>query len=233
MSQHRDKVRGCEFIDRSLKETPAQYIDLGAWPKRDCVRLPIVYCEWFDWSELFSSGVVEKLASIVKGSSSEVIYASGLSTDSSSAVPSTLRVTKIASNALTGTYFKAIWDESSMAPFGPLAAAARVTLMWDDSQEWLVIGDRCFEIGIFVVVAKDYPRTAKNVFHCLDEQVLLDRYSRISGSTRLRLDPSWGNGLSPPEFLFAAPPFEKSSPSPGGPFFRRRPSEPPLCFRPR
>jgi hypothetical protein len=179
MSQHRDKVRGCEFIDRSLKETPAQYIDLGAWPKRDCVRLPIVYCEWFDWSELFSSGVVEKLASIVKGSSSEVIYASGLSTDSSSAVPSTLRVTKIASNALTGTYFKAIWDESSMAPFGPLAAAARVTLMWDDSQEWLVIGDRCFEIGIFVVVAKDYPRTAKNVFHCLDEQVLLDRYSRI------------------------------------------------------
>ena len=172
-------MRGCEFIDRSLKETPAQYIDLGAWPKRDCVRLPIVYCEWFDWSELFSSGVVEKLASIVKGSSSEVIYASGLSKDLSSAVPSTLRVTKIASNALTGTYFKAIWDESSMAPLGPLAAAARVTLMWDDLQEWLVIGDRCFEIGIFVVVAKDYPRTAKNVFHCLDEQVLSDRFSII------------------------------------------------------
>jgi hypothetical protein len=180
MSQHRDKVRGCEFIDRAFKETPAQYIDLGAWPKRDCVRLPIVYCEWFDWSELFSSGVEEKLASIVKGSSSEVIYASGLLTDSSSAVSKTLRVIRIDSKALTGTYFKAIWDESSIAPFGPLAAAARVTLMWDDSQKWLVIGDRYYEIGIFVVVAKDYPtRTAKNVFRCLDEQVLLDRFSRI------------------------------------------------------
>ena len=185
MSRHRDKVRGYEFIDRLSKETPAQYVDMEVWPKRGCIQLPIVYCELFDWSELLAAGVEEKLASIVRESSSEIIYMSGLLTDSSSAVPNTLRVTLIDSKALAEAYFKAIWDEASMAPFGPLAAAARVTLIWDDSQKWLVIGDRYLEIGLFVVLAKNYRRPTRNVFHCLDEQALLDRFSRILGISKV------------------------------------------------
>jgi hypothetical protein len=169
----------------SLDETPAVGLDLKSWPRRTSLHKPIGYCEWFDWSEIFVDGIEEKLGSVADYFSSPSIRLARLLSDSSEEAPQTVRVIEIETANIGEAYFKAIWDEESVLPSGPLAAAARTTLIWDKSGKWIVLNDRYYEIGIFAVFAPTDIKLPKCIFGCLDEQTLLERFSTILAMNRI------------------------------------------------
>jgi hypothetical protein len=94
-------------------------------------------------------------------------------------------VIEIESANIREVYFKAIWDEESVFPSGPLAAAARTTLIWNNSGKWMILNDRYYEIGIFAVFAPTDIKFSKCIFGCLDEQALLERFSTIFATNRI------------------------------------------------
>jgi hypothetical protein len=159
------------------EETPARYIDLMSWPKRNSIRLSISYSEWFDWAEVFAAGIDDKLLNIADEFNAHEIYISGILRESSKEFSRVVKVIRIARDKLREAYFDAVWNDESMAQSGALAAAARMVLIWDKSQNWIVLNDRYYDIGLFAVFF-DFS-TTRNIFRCLDKQALMDRFSKI------------------------------------------------------
>jgi hypothetical protein len=143
------EIAGC-----SIEQTPAKHFRLELWPNRNCMQNAVKYCEWFDWSEVFAAGIEYILGAIAKTYRSEIISISGVLTDSSSQLLDEVRVIRIGAKQLEHAYFRAIWDAKSMFPSGQLAAAARMVLLWDSSQKWLVVSDRFYEIGLLATLDK-------------------------------------------------------------------------------
>lgn len=185
MSPRHESANGYEIVECSRDEIPARFIDMSSWPKRDCIQLPITYNEWFDWSELFASGAEKKLLNISNELSSQEIFISGILTDLADEFLKRVSVIKILSRNLEHAYFKAIWDERSMPQRGPLAAAARIVLFWDASERWIIFNDRYYEIGLFAVLNCVDHKLRRNIFRCLDQQSLLDRFSKILTFTKV------------------------------------------------
>jgi hypothetical protein len=177
MSQDLETHGRYRLVDYSRDMTPARLISPMLWPKRDCINSVVNYCEWFDWSELFAEGAPEKLLSISRGFSSSTIRMGCLLTDASVELPQSLRVIEIDRECLLTCYFEAIWDKRNIS--SPIAAAARIVIIWDSTEKWIIINDRFFEIGVFAILDSDGADLTTRFFDCLDEQELLDRFSRI------------------------------------------------------
>jgi hypothetical protein len=177
MSQRLETDRGYHVADYSLDETPARFISPTLWPKRDCINSSVSYCEWFDWSELFAEGAPEKLLSISRGFSSSAIRIGCMLTDASVELPQSLKVVEIDRESLAACYFEAIWDKRNIS--SPIAAAARIVIVWDSTEKWIVVNDRFFEMGVFAILDSEGADRTTRIFDCLDEQELLDRFSRI------------------------------------------------------
>jgi hypothetical protein len=177
--------RPYRLADYSRDETPARLVDVGLWPKRDFIASPVRYQEWFDWSELFIEGAAERLFSISNKFSSSSVRLACLLTDSPTKQTRSLRVVEIHSGDLSGWYFKAIWDEQSTSVPAPLAVAARIVMMWDSTEKWIIINDRFYEVGLFAVLGSNDHLPNMSFFQCLDQQELLNRFSRILRSNKV------------------------------------------------
>lgn len=167
------------LVDCLLAQTPARSVDIRIWPDRRSINGVVKYCEWFDWSELFTEGAPEALLRICKEYGSHFVRIACLATDDPSERMTSLRVIEINSDDLSSSYFEAIWDEQSILPFGKLAAIARIVLVWDPEERWLVINDRFLEVGVFVVFTDHHHSLKQNFFEELEEGELLNRFSRI------------------------------------------------------
>ena len=166
------------LLDCSLAETPARMLDFDSWPRRDAIRSGIIQHEWFDWSELFIEGIPDRLSLVSKEFESSSIRIACLATDNQSISDPFIRIVEIDSARLSASYFKAIWDEQSTRLSGKLAAVARIVLVWDSTEKWIILNDRFYEIGLFVLLGRHF-RRVPHFFHRLDALELLDRFSRI------------------------------------------------------
>jgi hypothetical protein len=170
-----------QFVQIPRDETPARLVDFKSWPRRDCIRSSIAYNEWFDYAELSVAGIEERLSRLSQTFGAQDIFLSGTLYDLSDEPLKTLDVVKIQVRDLEEAYFKAIWDDRSMPRSRPLAlaAAARVVLVWDSSQNWIIINDIFYEIGTLAVFNGGDAKIEKPIFDCFDETILLPRFSRI------------------------------------------------------
>lgn len=171
------------LIDRSLDQTPIRLVDTEAWPKRNSILEAVGYCEWFDWSELFAEGAPESLLRICREFGTSLMQMACLAIDDPSERITSLRIIEIEQEHLSSSYFNAIWDDQSTSSFGRLAAMARIVVVWDPKERWVVINDRFYEIGTFAVLDDDVHSFKSSFFNQLDQQELLSRFSRI-----LRID---------------------------------------------
>lgn len=168
-----------KLADCSRDEILGGVIDLTLWPRRECINSPINYTEWFDWSELFMTGIQDKLGSVAKKLRSSEIIISGVAIDGPLEGQSDpVRIIKIGSDKIEQEYLKAMWDDQAMLPSGPIPVAARIVMMWDISNGWLIVNDRFYEIGSFMVFDHRLIIT-ENIFNCLRYKDLLNRVSRI------------------------------------------------------
>jgi hypothetical protein len=172
-----------DIAEYSRDDTPARLIEVSSWPKRDSIKLDVAYNEWFDWSALFSMKIETILTEISAYFMSDRLFLAGVLTDASQAISERLNVIEIPIIKLNDVYFKAIWDDRSMLPAGPLAAAARMAAVWDSSQRWLIVNDRFYELGLFASFSP--LKYEKCFFKCLDRQDLLERFSRIFRVTKI------------------------------------------------
>lgn len=179
MLQDLRQHHGYKLKDYRTVESPARMMEIGAWPKRDCLRSTINYHAWFDWSHLFAEDAAKALRSISNAFSSSTLRMSCLLTDGDTEQPTTLRVIEIENKSIGSSYFDAIWDQHSTSLPAPLAAAARIVLVWDTTERWLIVNDRYFEIGLFAIlggttIAPDIPSV-----QFLSEPDVLSRFSSV------------------------------------------------------
>lgn len=167
------------FVDQDPVRTPARIVDIDAWPKRDSVAGASSGYEWFDWSELFIERAPQTLLRVCRVFGTQLMRIACLVTDDPADNVSSLRVIEIHSDNLSSGYFKAIWDDQSTS-FGRLGAVARIVLVWDSKDRWLIINDRFYEIGVFIVLEDDRSSfRSSGFFNQLDQEELVSRFSRI------------------------------------------------------
>jgi hypothetical protein len=126
----------------ALDETPARFLDFAYWPRREFIRKPVDFCEWFDWSELFAEGADRQILSISKAFSSSKILIACMLTDVSEEIPQTLNTIALDPKDRMKSYYTAIWDQRSLPPPAPIAAAARTVMVWDSTEKWIIVNDR-------------------------------------------------------------------------------------------
>ncbi|MBR1269564.1 hypothetical protein JQ629_18800 [Bradyrhizobium sp. AUGA SZCCT0222] len=185
MPEYLENNRPYRLADYSRDETPARLVDVGLWPKRGFIPSPVHYQEWFDWSALFIEGAAERLFSISRAFSSSSIRLACLLTDSPAEQTQFIRVVELDREHLAESYFKAIWDEQSTSLPAPLGVAARMVMVWDNTEEWIIVNDRFYEMGLFAILGRNSHLSKTNFFHCLDEQELLNRFSSILRSNKV------------------------------------------------
>lgn len=179
MSRDVDRRKSCHFVNCLPSETLARVVEIGLWPTRGFLRSIIGYHEWFDWSELFAEGAAETLLSISRKFSSSAIRIACLQTDAPIEESPSIRVVELSSEELPSCYFDAIWDERSTSISVALAVAARIVLVWDVAENWIIVNDRFLEIGLFASLDSKGASSNGPFFHSLAEQDLLDRLSTI------------------------------------------------------
>jgi hypothetical protein len=172
------------LADYLRDETPARLIEIDLWPKRSFIPSHVCCLEWLDWSELFIKGAAETLFSISTVFSSSSVHLTCLLTDGPTQKTDT-RVIEIDRENLSGCYFKAIWDEQSTSLPAPLGAVARMVMVWDSTEKWIIVNDRFYEVGLFAVLGRHDHSSNTSFFHCLDEQELLSRFSQILRSNKV------------------------------------------------
>ena len=185
MRQSPESANQYDVVEYAIGETPARFLNLARWPRRDSVHVPVNFCEWFDWSELFAKGAEKKIISISRRFNSSNVLVACLQTDSSREVMTTFKAVVFDAKDDLQFYFKAIWDQRSMSPPAPLAAAARIVMVWDNTEKWIIVNDRYYEIGIFAVFANGGYDPNVRVFNCLDDRELSTRFSRILGINKV------------------------------------------------
>src|SRR5258705_10814705 len=100
-----------EMLERFSNETPARFVDLKMWPRRESVRRPLTYSEWFDWGQLFVKGAEENLIDVAQLFSSESMCVSAISLWPSDQILRTVRVIRIAPEKLTDVFVEAVWNK--------------------------------------------------------------------------------------------------------------------------
>lgn len=108
-----------------------------------------------------------------------------LLTDGDTQQPTTLRVIEFENDRIDSCYFEAIWDKRSTSLGAPLAAQARIVLVWDTTEKWVIVNDRFFEIGLFAILDGDRIGPDVSSIHFLDEPELLSRFSDILRINRI------------------------------------------------
>jgi hypothetical protein len=177
MSQNHDA--NYEIADIELSKTPARLLHFDYWPRRRFLRSAIAHHEWLDWGEVFSEGAAEKLFRVSRELSSSTIGIACFATDNDRGQQRLLRTISIEPQNLDNSYYKAMWDDRTTFEGVSLGFAARVALIWDSSEKWIIVNDRFYEIALFAILDRSASVSGANFFQGLTRPHLLSRFSEI------------------------------------------------------
>ncbi len=176
-----EKPQHYRIVEGSSFDTPIRLVDLGSWPRRASIRSAVIYKEWFDWGEVVQEGIEAKLSRIASTFDSKDIFVAGMAYDFAKEFLTDIKIVKIPSDRLEGTYFRAIWDKDAMPEKGDsLALASRMILIWDASCKWMVLNDRYIDLGLFAVFDGADAIPDESIFEAFDKELFAEGFSEIT-----------------------------------------------------